>query len=215
MSDRHLAAFDFDGTLTDRDTLVGFLRTAFGTSAVVRAFLAGTPDILRARLGRSVGDAHPRDAAKEAVLRALTADHRADDLDAKAAAYATTLPERLRPDVLDRLRWHRSQGHDVIVVSASLLTYLTHLRSDLDLVDVLACELAVDEHGVLTGSLARPNVRGPEKEARLRAWMAEREPYGTLWAYGNSSGDRELLAMADRPTMVGRRPITPAPTPTD
>ena len=66
-----------------------------------------------------------------------------------------------------------------------------------------------------SGSLARPNVRGPEKEARLRAWMAEREPYGTLWAYGNSSGDRELLAMADRPTMVGRRPITPAPTPTD
>lgn len=210
MSDRQLAAFDFDGTLTDRDTLIGFLRSTFGPLALARGAVASAPAVARARVGRA-DDVHPRDAAKASLLRSLTAGRAAAQVAAAGDAYARTLPARFRPDVLARLRWHRAQGHDVVLVSASLRTYLDHLRTELDLADVLACELAVDEQGRLTGELARPNVRGPEKEVRLREWLADREPYGTIWAYGNSSGDRELLAMADRPTLVGRTPITDVP----
>lgn len=211
MSDRHLAAFDFDGTLTHRDTLFGFLRAAFGDLAVSRGLARCAPAVVQARLGRGPADLHPRDVGKVRLLRSLAAGRDATTVADQGRDYARTLPQRFRPDVLARLRWHRREGHDVVLVSAGLCTYLDHLTAELDLEGVIACELAFDGGGRLTGELARPNVRGPEKEVRLREWMADRAPYGTIWAYGNSSGDRELLAMADHPTMVAKPPIPAVP----
>lgn len=211
MSDRHLAAFDFDGTLTHRDTLFGFLRAAFGDAALARGLVRCAPSVVQARLGRGPGDVHPRDVGKVRLLRSLAAGRDAAMVAEHGESYARSLPERFRPDVLGRLRWHHREGHDVVLVSAGLATYLDHLTDELDLAAVIACELAADDRGLLTGELARPNVRGPEKEVRLREWLAGREPYGTIWAYGNSSGDRELLAMADHATMVTKTPIPAVP----
>ena len=39
---------------------------------------------------------------------------------------------------------------------------------------------------------------------RLREWFDDR-PATELWAYGNSSGDEALLAMADHPMWIGKR----------
>ena len=56
-----------------------------------------------------------------------------------------------------------------------------------------------------SGRLDGPNCRGPEKVRRLREWF-DRQGLDradlTLWAYGDSSGDRELLAWADHPVWV-------------
>ena len=63
----------------------------------------------------------------------------------------------------------------------------------------------VGDDGELTGELARPNVRGPEKVKRLDEWLeGDRQP-AFVWAYGDSTGDRELLARADQGITVGRR----------
>ena len=70
---------------------------------------------------------------------------------------------------------------------------------------MIAVELAVGDDGRLTGALERPNVRGPEKAARLLEWL-DGDDVGFLWGYGNSSGDAELLAMADVPVWLHRRP---------
>ncbi len=69
---------------------------------------------------------------------------------------------------------------------------------------MLATQLEVAGDGRLTGRLQGANVRGPEKKARVEAWIAQRlgdRPF-RLWAYGDSAGDRELLAMADHPVRV-------------
>ena len=59
--------------------------------------------------------------------------------------------------------------------------------------------------GAVVGEL---NTRGPEKVARLQRWTDDHfgadAPF-ELWAYGDSAGDEELLALADHPTWVGRR----------
>ena len=70
---------------------------------------------------------------------------------------------------------------------------------------MLATELAVGDDGRLTGELARPNVRGPEKVRRLDEWLAREGRPAFVWAYGDSAGDRELLARADQAISVGRR----------
>jgi phosphatidylglycerophosphatase C len=192
-----LAAFDFDGTLARRDTLVPFLRHACGTPRVV---VATARAALRAR---------DRDTLKVGAIRHLFRGRSAAEIDALGLAYVPTLVGLLRPEMVDRVRWHRAEGHAVVIVSASLGVSLRPLAERLGLDAALAVELVTGADGVLTGAIVGElNTRGPEKVARLRAWAAQRfgadAPF-ELWAYGDSAGDEDLLALADHPTWVGRR----------
>jgi phosphatidylglycerophosphatase C len=194
-----VAAFDFDGTLTQRDTLVPFLRRAHGSWAVARA---------AASAGASARNSRDRDAFKVAMLGGLFRGWSAARLDALGRAYVPDLVRVLRPESAQWLDWHRGEGHAVVIVSASLGAYLRPFAEHLGIDAALAVELVVDG-GVLTGEVVGGlNTRGPEKVARLRAWVDGRFGPATdveLWAYGDSSGDHELLAAADHPTWVGRR----------
>jgi phosphatidylglycerophosphatase C len=195
-----VAAFDFDGTLTRRDTLVPFLRRSRGHWAIVRAAVA-------ARSARG------RDAFKVALVGRLFRGWPAVRLDELGRAYVPTLLAALRAESRERLEWHRRRGHAVVIVSASLGAYLRPLADRLGIDDALAVELVADAAGTLTGEVVGGlNNRGPEKVARLEAWLDARFGPGAdveLWAYGDSSGDAELLAIADHPTWVGRvRPRT-------
>lgn len=211
MPETPIAAFDFDGTLTRRDTLFGFLRFARGPLALGRALGRCTPTVVRARFGRTPTDIAVRDAGKEQLLRDLFAGRDEAWLHERGEEYARTLTRRLRPDMVRRLDWHRRRGHRLVIVSASLHTYLRHFGDEHGFDEVIAVELEAED-GTLTGALRGPNVRGPEKETRLRSWLDGIGARGELWAYGNSTGDRELLAMADRPLLVGRAAVgSPAP----
>jgi phosphatidylglycerophosphatase C len=191
-----VAAFDFDGTLTRRDTLLPFLRRACGNWSILRAALAAR-------------GARGRDAFKVALVGRLFRGWPAERLEILGHAYMPTLLGALRPGSRERLEGHRRRGHAVVIVSASLGAYLRPLADKLGIDDALAVELVADGAGTLTGEVVGGlNNRGPEKAARLQAWLDARFGPGTdveLWAYGDSSGDAELLALADHPTWVGRR----------
>ncbi len=203
MTPHGVAAFDFDGTLARHDTLVPFLRGARGTHRVVLA--AGL-----AALGPA-GRRRDRDAVKVAAVGRLFRGTPAADLEERGRAYTPTLVEQLRPEMVERVRWHRDQGHATVIVSASLGAYLRPLAEHLGIDAALAVELVAGVDGMLTGDVVGGlNTRGPHKVARLRAWTDERLGSDTpfeLWAYGDSSGDEELLALADHPTWVGRRAV--------
>lgn len=188
-----LAAFDFDGTISRRDTLVPFLFRLAGPRRATR--------ILAAEAGRTQGD---RDALKEAVLARLVAGRHHEELAEIGRAYAESLPRLLRPTMVDQVRWHRDAGHQVVIVSASLRLYLEPLAECLGADHLISVELETDDAGRCTGRLVGANVRGAEKVARLRGWCAEQ--FGAdpreLWAYGDSSGDQELLRWAHRPVPV-------------
>lgn len=201
MSDRRVAAFDFDGTLTRHDTLLPFLVRAFGARAMARAVSRTAPVAARARRGRLEAELHHRDATKAALLHQLCAGRAAAWLQREARSFAPTLGGRLRPKMVDQVAWHRAQGHELVIVSAGLGAYLRPFADEHGFDHVIAVELTADDDGILTGTMTGPNVRGPEKEVRLRAWLGDDAPE-MLWAYGNSGGDRELLAMADVPVWV-------------
>lgn len=202
MENRRLAAFDFDGTLTRRDTLVPFLISACGAGSVMGAAAMSAPRTVMARVTDDSTSIHPRDAAKEAVLRRLLAGRDADWLANRGREFSATLGSRLRPETVDQLRWHQDRGDLVAIVSASLLTYLQPFSADHGIDHVIAVEMETAPDGTLTGRLAGPNVRGPEKRVRLQRWLDDNPQITEVWAYGNSSGDVDLLAMADRSFMI-------------
>lgn len=209
MSDRgfRVAAFDVDGTLTHRDTLLPFLQRLCGTQRLARALARHGLALSAMVVGRA-----ERDTVKDLLLAQLLAGWDAEEVRSAGAAYAGFLvdADRLRPDTVARLHEHRAAGHRVVLVSASPEVYLGPLGRHLEVDAVLCSALEEGPDGRLTGRLAGANCRGPEKVVRLEAWLAGETagepPY--LYAYGDSAGDRELLARADVGILVKpRRPL--------
>jgi phosphatidylglycerophosphatase C len=206
-----VAAFDVDRTVTTRDCVVPFLRRVAGTVPFAARMTLASARILPA-VAR--GD---RDRAKHDATRIVFSGRRAHDVDATGEAFAALVVRSwLRPDTVARLRWHQASGHEVVLVSASFTTYLLPLGRHLGVDAVLATELAVDEAGLLTGRLVGANCRGVEKVERVHAWLRERHGGRAnveLWAYGDSPGDRQLLADADHAVWVrGPMPAIPEVT---
>jgi len=199
-----IVAFDVDGTLTTRDTFGPFLVRVVGPARVVAAF-ATHPRAAATALGRG-----ERDILKAAVLADVFAGLAAYNVDALGRAHADRIAESwLRPDVVSRLRWHQREGHTVALVSASLGCYLRPLAERLGVAHVLCTELEVGPGHRLTGRMIGSNCRGPAKVARLVEQFGPDAPIA--FAYGNSEGDRELLAAATSAVWVGRRSVAPWP----
>jgi len=187
-----IAAFDFDGTLTRRDTLLPFLLHTLGTATVARHALMLSPMLVAYALGRiSNGD------AKERVFVRCLAGIPSDVLRRRSALFAErVLPGLINPEAMQRLSWHKRQGHRCVLISASLDVYLQPWSEQAGFDVVLATQLEQREDGCVSGKLSGANCFGAEKVRRLEVFLPVREAY-TLYAYGDSRGDKELLAFAD------------------
>lgn len=187
-----VAAFDFDGTLTARDTLLPFLREVAGRRRVAGTLLRNVRGVLRAGRVRD-----ERDVVKERVLAACLAGMPWAVVEETARRYVAGI--RLRDDVVSTLAAHRAAGHSLVVVSASPAVYVAPAVAPLGVEHVLATELEVVD-GHLTGRFAGRNCRAEEKVVRLDAWLAGRDV--ELHAYGNSPDDAAMLARADHAVWV-------------
>jgi len=203
-----VAAFDFDETLTDRDTVVPFLRTFAGTWAIGAGMVTRSVRTFQALSRRD------RHLLRSVVTDVVFAGRAIDEVERSGRDFAARIVGgMLRDDTVARLRWHSDAGHLVVIVSASYEQYLHHVGDALDVDGVIATRLDVVD-GRCTGRLDGANCRGPEKVRRLDSWLGERglrRDDITLWAYGDSVGDRELLAWADHPIWVTEALTSVAP----
>ncbi|MEO0603778.1 MAG: HAD-IB family hydrolase [Myxococcota bacterium] len=202
MTDRRLVLFDFDGTLTDRDTMLAFARHVRGPYR----FWAGMVWLLPLFVGLRLGLV-PRTDAKRFFLRHFLGGLHRDALTAEARTFADRVEGYLWPEGRTQLARHRERGDEVAVVSASLDLWLAPFMEARGL-RCLCTQADYDEDGIFHGDLASPNCRGPEKVARVREAF-DLDDFDTVVAYGDSSGDTELLALADesvyRPFRSGAR----------
>ena len=191
-----VAAFDFDGTLTRRDTLLPFLVRGLGWPRFLLALLACAPWLAgyALRLVRN-------DVAKARLLRATLAGRSLEEMQAWTTEWlAKDFDGQLREWTMARLAWHKAEGHCCVIVSASPDVYLKRVASQLGF-DGLVCTQMEINGGRLTGAMQTPNCHGEQKMLRLSAWLTGRfgEPALaslTLYAYGDTSGDKPMLRMA-------------------
>jgi phosphatidylglycerophosphatase C len=185
-----VAVFDFDGTITRRDSTTAFCLAATPAWRLVPKVALRLPQLAGYRLGLVA-----RTQIKESLMTALFRGVEEGELRRRAATWAIReLPGLVRPAALDRLRWHMSRGHRVVLASAALEVFLAPWARAVGIRDVLATRLEVID-GRLTGRLEGANVYGAEKVERLRALLGDLDAF-ELFAYGDSRGDRELLAVA-------------------
>ena len=186
-----VAVFDFDGTLTRRDSLLPFLWHVAGPARFVWNATVLLPTLLRYAVG--ILENGP---AKERVLGQFLAGTPVEEIRAVAESFAAeTIPSLLDPEAIGRLRWHQEQGHTTVLVTASLELYARPWAKAEGFDRVIGTRLETED-GVFTGQFATPNCYGAEKPRRLQTDGPDLRR-ATVYAYGNSRGDRELLAMAD------------------
>jgi HAD superfamily hydrolase (TIGR01490 family) len=198
-----VAAFDLDGTLTEGGSVFHWLRFLGGDATVARAAL---PLLLPLIVG-AIRSGDAADSAKERLFQAVLAGRDLEVVTAASREFILHhLKEEGRPAVIARLNWHRDQGHDVVLVSASPQIYVDILVDEFQITAGLGTRLAVDTRDKLTGSYLGKNCRGTEKMRRLNEWISAREypEEPVIYAYGNSRGDRLLLAGATHPFDAGK-----------
>lgn len=190
---RPVAFFDFDGTLTTGDTLMPFLKFVVGTPTYY-AKLALVSPVLAAYFAKLLRN----DIAKQIVLKQYLAGYHIDDLFERGQRFSDeVIPTMLRPEGMERLRWHQEQGHECVLVSASMDVYLNVWARREGFSEVICTALEKDDSGHVSGSIQGENCHGETKREKLMQYLAGRNAQCT-YGYGDSSGDDAMLTATDR-----------------
>jgi phosphatidylglycerophosphatase C len=189
--DRVVAAFDFDGTLTNQDSFIRFLAWKRPLAAFAVDVGVTTPTLLLHAAGIVGNDAH-----KMALFARQFSGSSYGVFKESATEFASKrIPSLLRLEAVRRLRAHVASGHHVVIVTASVPEWITPWAVTEGVSNVIGSELEIRD-GKITGKLRGSNCYGAEKVRRLLALRPDRHSY-TLIAYGDSLGDKEMLAAAD------------------
>lgn len=188
-----VAAFDFDGTLTWRDTLGPFLRRLLGLPGLLGVLILTSPWLLAYVLRLTSNH-----RAKARLLQAALAGRRVEDVQRCAEAFVgQDLPLQWRPWALRQLVAHQQAGHRCVLVSASTSPYMHLVGASLRVDAVLCTEMEVVDTRY-SGRMATPNCHGEEKARRLQDWIARSlgDAPVVLHAYGDTGGDFPMLRLA-------------------
>lgn len=194
-----VAAFDFDGTITSRDTLPSFLIYSAGKKEAMQKLLRLSPAMFAYLCGIV-----SRQDIKERVLKSFFKGISLTQLERLGSAFSTSpsLNKLLSTRALKRLEWHKKQNHTCVLISASIDVYLKPWAKKAGFDEIICSTIEADENGIVSGNLRGRNCWGQEKSTRLEEHLGTRNmPRNsyTLFAYGDSRGDLELLSMADHP----------------
>lgn len=186
-----LALFDFDGTITRTDTWTPFMQLAVRPARIAAGRVLLSPLVIGYKLGM-ISASRGRQVAARVGFQGEDAA-RMRRLGVEYAS--TTLPAQVRQPALDRIAWHRSRGDHVVIVSASLDFYLSPWCAGHG-VDCI-CTTLEERNGRLTGRCAGGDCTGAEKVRRIRERL-DLGRYDTIYAYGDTAEDREMLELAQR-----------------
>lgn len=184
-----ISAFDFDGTVTRRDSLPLFIKHVLGARRYYGLMLRMLPSMALALAG--IAD---RGKVKERLLGRVLRHMPLQQLESHAYSFHLTHRGLLRPRAVEAIEQALAEGHRVVIVSASPQEWVSRFFTDRR-ITVIGTGLEVSD-GKLTGRFSTPNCSGAEKVRRLEE-LIPRSKWARLVAYGDSRGDRELLAIAD------------------
>lgn len=180
--------FDFDGTLTYRDTMFMFLKFS-GKARFYKKFFLFSPLFALLKLGL----ANPEEVKRKFIESILSGRTKAS-LEKDAEAFAEqSYPKIFRPTALDFIK-NISAATDSYLVSASLDIWLKPFAQRLNM-QLISTE-ADFEKGVFTGRFKTPNCNGAQKPLRIAQAIRGRA-YDKKIAFGDTVGDKEMLDWAD------------------
>ena len=190
ITSREIVAFDFDGTLSIRDSYTTFLRWRVGDAVWAATMVQLIPAMLRYLVDRDRG------AIKAASVDLFLKGTSRQKIEAEAERFADSVFEKfMRPDALAKWEEWGKKGVHRVIVTASPETTIAPFARRLNADNLIGTKFEFDAEDKLTGRFTTPNCRREEKVRRIK------EVYGEnvriLAAYGDTSGDEQMIAAAE------------------
>lgn len=185
-----LALFDFDGTITTKDSLINFIRFVVGDVKFILGITLLSPMLTAYKLKLI-----PNYKAKQMMLSYFFKGMAEQQFQTMGQEYSLKhIDTILRPKAMEKIAWHKKQGHKIVVVSASIECWLKPW-CDKNSLELIATKMEIKD-SIVTGKLLTKNCYGIEKVNRVKA-AYNLNDYNYIYAYGDSHGDRELLGLAN------------------
>lgn len=185
-----IALFDFDGTITTNDSLIKFIQYAVGNFKTAWGMFILSPMLIKYKLKLI-----PNDKAKQLMLSYFFKGMDEQKFTNLAENFSLKhIDTMLRPKAMEKIAWHKNQGHKIVIVSASIECWLKPW-CDKNNLDLIATKLE-RKNGIVTGKFQTKNCYGSEKVIRVKE-VYNLSNYDHIYAYGDSQGDWELLNLAD------------------
>lgn len=177
------AFFDFDGTITTKDSLLPFIIFVVGWPKFLLKSIVFMPYLLK-----FMRDKRQRGFVKNKALSIYLSPYSTEQLTAKAEAFVdNVLPHMMRPEGIAAYQSHIQAGHECILVSASVDLYLNIWAQKNGFVKVISTPF-LNENPNMMGT----NCYGEEKVIRINAEFPDLKQYETF-AYGDTVGDIPML----------------------
>jgi HAD superfamily hydrolase (TIGR01490 family) len=184
-----IAFFDFDGTITTKDTLLEFIKFSKGHLRFYIGFAVNSPWLIAFKLKLI-----PNQTAKERILSWFFRDADCTAFQKTCDQFASDiLPGLLRPKAMEEIRLLRQKNATIVIVSASPENWIRPWTGSVS-VKLIATRLATKDE-TLTGRILGRNCHGVEKVRRIKEEY-QLQDYTSICAYGDSSGDRPMLQLA-------------------
>jgi phosphatidylglycerophosphatase C len=184
-----IAFFDFDGTITTRDTLLEFIKFYKGHFNFYKGFALHAPWLAAMKLKFMSNQ-----VVKEKILRHFFKNENQDQFADMCTAFnQQILPSLIRPAAIEEIQRLKSANNIVVVVSASPENWIRPWAESMNL-ELIASRLEV-KNGMITGKIVGKNCHGQEKVRRIKEKYILSD-YAEVYAYGDSSGDKDMLSLA-------------------
>ncbi|MEO8582309.1 MAG: HAD-IB family hydrolase [Flavitalea sp.] len=183
-----IAFFDFDGTITTKDSFLEFIKYCKGNIAFYTGFASHAPILIAYKL-KIVSNQR----AKEVMLKHFFGKMQEEKFAEYCSRFSNeVLPGLMRPKALAEIKKMQDAGGEVVIVSASPENWLIPICRHLS-AKCIATKLVISEKKI-TGKINGLNCYGEEKVRRIHEQF-ELKKYSSVYCYGDTPGDRPMLAL--------------------
>lgn len=191
-AEHKLALFDFDGTLTRKDSLFELIKFIHGKKHFYKGLLILSPYLFLFQL-----KVIPNWKAKEKVLTYFFKGMSLDIFQNYCNRFASEIiPVLLREDAMWALKQFKDHGTRIVIVTASAENWVMPWCS-MENIACIATHLEIKD-GRVTGKIEGQNCHGKEKVNRIKKTI-DLSKYNKIYAFGDSKGDLQMLQLATNP----------------
>ncbi len=186
----HLVLFDFDGTLTRKDTFVEFIKFCKGRYYFMFGVLCLSPVLVAYKLKLI-----PNWRAKEILFGFFFKGISQLEFQSKGKEFASkVLPSLIRASTEKCIAQYKSLGHRMVIVTASAEEWIWPWAEQMGINQIISTKWEVSSTYTLTGRIEGSNCYGLEKRIRVENEI-NLSKFESIIVYGDTSGDKEMLEL--------------------
>ncbi len=185
-----IAFFDFDGTITRKDSMLELIRYAKGDVHYFTGLIRLSPWLIAMKAGLLKNE-----KVKEKMLALYFKNIPLSEFNETCLAFSQkVLPSFVRKYALKAIAFHKEKGHEIVVVTASAENWVKPW-CEMNSIKIIATQLETDMDLLITGKLRGLNCNGDEKVNRIKS-AYNLSDFEEIYCYGDSAGDKPMLEIA-------------------